>query len=91
MTVSMVIGAVFLALLVVVTASAIVTVEEGAPQALLVFGEMRAVLEPGLHVVPPFVSTTYPIDTASETIEKGDASVPIPEAFSEDVREVSRR
>lgn len=89
--VTLAIGVALLVVLVAVMASAITTVEEGDPRALLVSGEMRAVLEPGLHVVPPFVSTTHPIDPEAETVEKDGGSVPVPEEFSADLREATRQ
>jgi len=61
-------------------------VEAGRVEALLVFGELRAVLHPGLNFVPPFVSKTYPIDTATMTADAGDRRVELPQEFRE-VRE----
>lgn len=44
-------------------ASAITIVQQGDQRALFVFGEFQDVLEPGLNIVPPFVSRTEPIST----------------------------
>ena len=65
--------------------SSAVIVEEGDVRALLVFGEMKGVVGPGLHFVPPFVSETYPIDTMAITIAMGDEWVTVPEEFESDV------
>ena len=78
--------------LVTVTAalySSLLVVEEGEPKALLVFGEMEAVLEPGLTFVPPFVSKTYPIDPQTMTIDKGADHVAVPSEFEDDVRDAT--
>lgn len=66
--------------------SAVEIVEEGPPVALLVFGEMQAVLEPGLNFVPPFVSTTYPIDPQTMTMDAGDRELEVPEEYAQAVR-----
>lgn len=61
-------------------------VEEGDLEALLVLGEMRAVLHPGLNVVPPFVSKTYPIDPRTMTMDRGNDRVDVPAQFEDEVR-----
>nr|WP_234972394.1 SPFH domain-containing protein [Halobaculum gomorrense] len=48
-------------------------------RALTVFGANWGLLDPGLHLIPPFVSRTYPFDTRVETID-----VPTQEAITED-------
>ena len=48
-------------------------------EALTVFGEYRKLLEPGVHVIPPFVSRTYPFDMRTQTID-----VPSQEAITRD-------
>ncbi|MWV41274.1 SPFH domain-containing protein [Natrialba sp. INN-245] len=47
--------------------------------ALTVFGEYRKLLEPGLNVVPPFVSRVYTFDMRTQTID-----VPSQEAITRD-------
>lgn len=56
-------------ILVVALLSAIELVDPDERKALFVFGEFRDVIEPGLNVVPPFVSRTEPIPTALQTVE----------------------
>ena len=71
-----------LALLVIVIAavtSAVEIVEAYEKRALTVFGDYRELLEPGLHVVPPFVSRTYRFDMRTQTID-----VPRQEAITQD-------
>ena len=89
MTGVFVVSVVLLVLLAVTIYSTVEIVEEGPPVALLVFGEMQAVLEPGLNFVPPFVSTIYPIDPKTMTIETGEQGVQVPEEFEADVREAA--
>ncbi|WP_114577127.1 SPFH domain-containing protein [Saliphagus sp. LR7] len=47
--------------------------------ALTVFGEYRKLLEPGLNVVPPFVSTVHRFDVRTQTLD-----VPSQEAITRD-------
>ncbi|MGQ3414189.1 SPFH domain-containing protein [Natrinema sp. LN54] len=47
--------------------------------ALTVFGEYRELLEPGLNIVPPFVSRIYTFDMRTQTID-----VPSQEAITRD-------
>ncbi|WP_265111811.1 SPFH domain-containing protein [Halosolutus halophilus] len=47
--------------------------------ALTVFGEYRKLLEPGLNIVPPFVSRVYTFDMRTQTID-----VPSQEAITRD-------
>lgn len=53
-------------------------VADGDVEVLVVFGEVRQVLEPGVYFVPPFVSATYPVDLETMQYEtsRGRASVP---------------
>ncbi|AEH35756.1 band 7 protein [Halopiger xanaduensis SH-6] len=80
-------------LLVIVAAlyDSVQTVREGELKALLVFGEMEAVLEPGLNVVPPFVSKTYPIDPQTMTIDAADDRIAVPSEFESDVQAAADR
>lgn len=58
-----------LALVVVVVAAwqSVVVVEETDRVVLTVRGERRGVLEPGLHLVPPFVSRTRSVDVRTRS------------------------
>ncbi len=79
-------GAVVLVVLVVlvaVVAHRSVVLVTGTPRALYVFGEFRAVLRPGVTVVPPFVSETYPVDPETGTVDLGDRQVDLPPAASD--------
>ena len=48
-------------------------------EALTVFGEYRKLLEPGINIIPPFVSRTYPFDMRTQTLD-----VPRQEAITRD-------
>lgn len=85
------IGLAMLATLLVAVYSAVHVVEEGDLEALLVLGEMQTVLRPGLNVVPPFLSTTYPIDPSTMTMDRGDRRVDVPAEFEDEVREAAAR
>jgi regulator of protease activity HflC (stomatin/prohibitin superfamily) len=64
-----ILAAVLLLVGIAVVYDAVHVVEEGRIEAVLVFGEMQAVIEPGLNVLPPFVSRTCPIDPETMTID----------------------
>lgn len=66
--------------------SSVRIVDEGRLEALFLFGEMKRVLEPGLNVVPPFVSRSYAIDPERMTIEQGHEQVAVPVEFEPTVR-----
>ena len=83
---SIVTGLVLLVLLLVTAYKSVRVVDEGEVEALFTFGEMDAVLYPGLNFVPPFVSKTYPIDTEEMEVEKKDGSVSIPGEFRQEIR-----
>ncbi|WP_049926160.1 SPFH domain-containing protein [Halopiger goleimassiliensis] len=70
-----------LVLLVVIAAllSAIEIVDAYEKRALTVLGEYRKLLEPGINVVPPFVSNTYRYDMRTQTLD-----VPRQEAITRD-------
>jgi regulator of protease activity HflC (stomatin/prohibitin superfamily) len=74
-----VVGLTVLALAVATVYSAVEIVEAYEMRALTVFGEFRGLLEPGLNVVPPFVSRTYAFDMRTQTLD-----VPTQEAITED-------
>ncbi|WP_129114140.1 SPFH domain-containing protein [Halegenticoccus tardaugens] len=59
--------------------SAVEIVNAYEKRALTVFGEYRELLEPGINVVPPFVSRTYAFDLRTQTLD-----VPRQEAITED-------
>ena len=69
--------AILLALVTIVSAVEIVDAYE--KEALTVFGEYRKLLEPGVHLIPPFVSRTYPFDMRTQTLD-----VPQQEAITRD-------
>ena len=69
--------AVLLAAVTVVSAVEIVDAYE--KEALTVFGEYRKLLQPGVHIIPPFVSRTYPFDMRTQTLD-----VPRQEAITRD-------
>nr|WP_246279882.1 SPFH domain-containing protein [Natronomonas salina] len=73
------VGLALLAITVAAVVSSIEIVEAYEKRALTVFGEFRELLEPGLHVVPPFVSRTYPFDLRTQTLD-----VPQQEAITRD-------
>ena len=62
-------GLLALALAAITVRSAIEIVDAYEKRALTVFGEYRTLLEPGIHIVPPFVSRTYPFDLRTRTID----------------------
>ncbi len=78
---SLVFGVAVLALLValITVVSAVEIVDAYDKKALTVFGEYRDLLEPGVHLVPPFVSRTYAFDMRTQTLD-----VPRQEAITRD-------
>jgi len=68
---SLVYGVAALAVLVaaVTVVSAVEIVDAYDKEALTVFGEYRKLLEPGVHLIPPFVSRTYAFDMRTQTID----------------------
>lgn len=83
-------GGLLLVLLLVTAYSSVSVVQEGEIEALFTFGEMEAVLYPGLNIVPPFVSNTYPIDTEEMMIETSDGYVSVPQEFRQEIRKKDR-
>jgi regulator of protease activity HflC (stomatin/prohibitin superfamily) len=73
------VGLLLLVVSAVTVASAVEIVEAYEKRALTVFGEYRALLEPGLSLVPPFVSRTYTFDMRTRMID-----VPRQEAITRD-------
>jgi regulator of protease activity HflC (stomatin/prohibitin superfamily) len=74
-----VVGLLLLGLAVVTVLSAVEIVDAYEKRALTVFGEFRGLLEPGIHVVPPFVSESHVFDMRTQTID-----VPKQEAITRD-------
>jgi regulator of protease activity HflC (stomatin/prohibitin superfamily) len=74
-----VVGLLFLLLAVAVVYSAVEIVDAYEKKALSVFGEYRKLLEPGLNIVPPFISRTYAFDMRTQTLD-----VPRQEAITRD-------
>jgi len=68
---SLVFGVAALALLVVAVTvvSAVEIVDAYDKKALTVFGEYRKLLQPGVHLIPPFVSRTYAFDMRTQTLD----------------------
>ncbi len=62
-------GWLLLVVLLVTAWSSIEIVPEHEKRVLTLFGRYRKLLEPGINVVPPFVSIAHPIDTRTKTIE----------------------
>ncbi len=75
----LVVGLALLLIAIAAVSSAVEIVEAYEKRALTVFGEYRELLEPGLHVVPPFVSRTYRYDMRTRTFD-----VPQQEAITQD-------
>ncbi|WP_247729595.1 SPFH domain-containing protein [Halovivax limisalsi] len=73
------IGALVLLVVVVTLWQSVRFVDAYDREALTVFGEYRKLLEPGLNVIPPFVSRTYRFDMRTQTID-----VPQQEAITRD-------
>ncbi|EMA68028.1 SPFH domain-containing protein, partial [Halorubrum kocurii] len=78
---SLVYGVAALAVLLaaVTVVSAVEIVDAYDKEALTVFGEFRKLLEPGVHLIPPFVSRTYAFDMRTQTLD-----VPQQEAITRD-------
>ncbi|RLM50862.1 SPFH domain-containing protein [Halorubrum sp. Atlit-28R] len=68
---SLVFGVAALAVLLaaVTVVSAVEIVDAYDKEALTVFGEYRKLLDPGVHIIPPFVSRTYAFDMRTQTID----------------------
>ncbi|MFC6717142.1 SPFH domain-containing protein [Natrialbaceae archaeon GCM10025810] len=73
------VGALVLIVVVVALLSAIEIVNAYEKRALTVFGEYRKLLQPGINIVPPFVSRTYRFDMRTQTLD-----VPRQEAITRD-------
>ncbi len=73
------VGALVLVVAVITVFSMVEIVDAYNRGALTVFGEYRKLLEPGLNIVPPFVSRVYTFDMRTQTID-----VPSQEAITRD-------
>ncbi len=73
------IGLLFLLLVVVAVWQSVEIVDAYEKKTLTVFGEYRQLLEPGINIIPPFVSRTYPFDMRTQTLD-----VPRQEAITRD-------
>ncbi|WP_459820388.1 SPFH domain-containing protein [Halorubrum luteum] len=73
------IGLLFVLLVVITLWQSFEIVDAYEKKALTVFGEYRKLLEPGINVIPPFVSRTYPFDMRTQTLD-----VPRQEAITRD-------
>jgi regulator of protease activity HflC (stomatin/prohibitin superfamily) len=73
------VGLLVLFLLAVTVYQTVEIVDAYEKKALTVFGEYRGLLEPGINIIPPFVSRTYRFDMRTQTID-----VPRQEAITRD-------
>ncbi|GAA0650053.1 SPFH domain-containing protein [Salarchaeum japonicum] len=62
-------GALLLVLAAATVTASVEVVQAYEKAALTVFGEYRGLLDPGIHVVPPFVSHTYAFDMRTQTLD----------------------
>lgn len=69
--------------------SSIRVVNEGEVEVLVIFGQVKAVLHPGLNIVPPFVSNTYKVNPRTMTMDKSTEEIKVPSRFEEAVQEVA--
>jgi|SRR6056297_3517956 len=69
--------------------SSLHTVREGNIEILFVFGEVEAILEPGLNFVPPFVSSSYPVDLRTMQYETPEGSELIPPSYHDAVEDAA--
>jgi regulator of protease activity HflC (stomatin/prohibitin superfamily) len=74
-----IVGLALLAVAVFTVADSVEIVQAYEKRALTVFGDMQGLLDPGLHLVPPFVSKTYAFDLRTEAMD-----VPRQEAITRD-------
>ena len=73
------VGLLFLLLVVVTLWQSFEIVDAYEKKTLTVFGEYRKLLEPGISLIPPFVSRTYAFDMRTQTLD-----VPRQEAITRD-------
>ncbi|MCU4925364.1 SPFH/Band 7/PHB domain protein [Halobacteria archaeon AArc-dxtr1] len=77
--VGLLVGALVLVVVIAALLSAVEIVDAYEKRALTVFGEYRKLLEPGINIIPPFVSRTYRFDMRTQTLD-----VPRQEAITRD-------
>lgn len=75
----------FIVLLLVLMLSAATVVPEDQVMAVYVFGDLKGVVGTGVYFFPPFVTTTYPVDTAEMEILTDDGPKPVPPEFERQV------
>ncbi|ELY93194.1 hypothetical protein C482_19511 [Natrialba chahannaoensis JCM 10990] len=63
-------------------------VPDGEGRLLVVNGEIRGVLEPGIYFAPPFVSETYPIDFETMQYETPEPH-PLPPELRADAEQIA--
>ncbi|GAB7010323.1 SPFH domain-containing protein [Halorubrum trueperi] len=73
------IGLLFLLLVIITLWQSFEIVDAYEKETLTVFGEYRKLLEPGINLIPPFVSRTYAFDMRTQTLD-----VPRQEAITRD-------
>ncbi|MFD1570773.1 SPFH domain-containing protein [Halorubrum laminariae] len=73
------VGLLFLLLAIITLWQSFEIVDAYEKKTLTVFGEYRKLLEPGINLIPPFVSRTYPFDMRTQTLD-----VPRQEAITRD-------
>ncbi|WP_396611120.1 SPFH domain-containing protein [Haloferax sp. S1W] len=73
------VGYVVLALAIAAVYDAVEIVQAYEKRTLTVFGKYQGILEPGLNIIPPFISKTYRFDMRTQTMD-----VPTQEAITED-------
>ncbi|GAB6878931.1 SPFH domain-containing protein [Halorubrum gandharaense] len=73
------VGLLFVLLVAVTLWQSFEIVDAYEKKALTVFGEYRKLLEPGINLIPPFVSRTYAFDMRTQTLD-----VPRQEAITRD-------
>ena len=74
-----IVGLLLLGLAIVTVSSMVEIVDATEQRALTIFGEYRGLLEPGIHFIPPFVSSTHTYDMRTQTID-----IPRQEAITRD-------
>ena len=79
----------FVGTVIVTIWSSVRIVREGSIEILFVFGEVQAILEPGLNIVPPFVSSSYPIDIQTMQYDTPNGSEQIPPPYHDDVEDAA--
>lgn len=59
----------FLCVVIITIWQSVETVAAYEKKVLTIFGEYRTLLEPGLNIIPPFVSRTYAFDMRTQTFD----------------------